>query len=53
MVTTRKTAVRKAGAPRKTGGVAKAKVMRVARQAQAALEETAHDAGIALRRTAR
>ena len=53
MVTTRKTAGRKVGAKKPAGGITKAKVKRVARQAQAALEVAAHDAGLALRRTAR
>jgi hypothetical protein len=53
MATTRKTTGRKAGAKKPAGGITKAKVKRVARQAQAALEVAAHDAGLALRRTAR
>jgi hypothetical protein len=53
MANTRRTAGWKATAKKPAGGTTKAKVKRVARQAQAALEVAAHDAGLALRRTAR
>src|SRR5438046_2189177 len=53
MATTRKTTGRKASAKKPAGRITKAKVKRVARQAQAALEVAAHDAGLALRSAAR
>ena len=53
MATTRKSTGRKAGAKKSAGSITKAKAKRVARKAQAVLEGAAHDAGLALRRTAR
>ena len=53
MATTGKTPGRKVAAKKPAGGITKAKVKRVARKTQAALEVAAHDAGLALRRTAR
>ena len=52
MATTRKSTGRKSGAKKPTGSITKAKAKRVARKAQAVLEGAAHDAGLALRRTA-
>ena len=53
MATTRKTTEQKAGAKKPAGRITKAKVEHVARQAQAALEVAAHDAGLAFRSTTR
>ena len=52
MATKRKTVGRKRAATTSTGR-AKAKVKRVARKAKKSLNETTHDAGLTLRRTAR
>jgi hypothetical protein len=52
MAATRKSTRRKAGAKKPARGITKANVKRVARRAQSALEGAAHDAGLALRRTA-
>jgi hypothetical protein len=52
MATPRKPAARKRS-PAKSAGVTKAKVRRVARKAKARLDEAAHEADLALRRTQR
>ena len=52
MAGTRKTTGRKAVAKKTARGITKAEVKRVARRAQSALEGAAHDARLALRRTA-
>lgn len=52
MATTRKTTRRKAGAKKRARGITTATVKRAARRARGALEVAAHDAGLALRRTA-
>ena len=52
MTTTRKTA-RRSGTARKSTAFTKAKMKRVARKAKASLDVAAHDAGLALQRTAR
>jgi len=53
MVTTRKTAGRRTAPKKRAGGITKAKVKRVAREATASLDVAAHDARLALGRTTR
>lgn len=53
MTKPRKTPAPKPVAKKPASGITKAKVKRVARKAQVALETAARDAGLALRRTAR